>query len=407
MNTKSVIVVGAGIVGLTTACRLAEEGYKVHVVEQNSKPGEGSSKANAGQLIFDRVGAMGSPQFLRSLPKSLFDPDQGMSATGLLRPANWPWAAAFIGQCTAKAWQKNTRGLSELAHRSRDSMIQFNHRHKIEFSWRKPGKIILYQDETSLEAAQKIAEFQAQFGGHHQIIDAEECIEREPALAGNGKKIAGGVFLPDAEVGDCNSYCQSLARLLTGELGGKITYGTKVTGISRNGEKVRALQTDEGELVADLFVIATGGDARAMLPGWFSSKKLVTNIKGISLTFPLGSNPPDLSVTDTAGKFVIMRLGDKVRITGYAFFSSDLYIQQKYVQLLINKAKALMPGAADYDAEPIVWVGLRPQTPDDLPMIGQAKLRNLYVNAGHGSRGWILAFGSSEVLLEKIDGTPN
>ena len=157
VNSKSVIVVGAGIVGLTTACRLAEEGYKVHVIEQNDKPGEGTSKANAGQLTFGWVSAMGSPGFLRSLPKSLFDPDQGISATGLFNPVKWPWAAAFARQCTAPAWRENTRGLSELAHRSREAMVRFNQRHKIEFSWRKPGKIVLYQDATSLAAAQKAA----------------------------------------------------------------------------------------------------------------------------------------------------------------------------------------------------------------------------------------------------------
>ena len=407
MNAKSVIVVGAGIVGLSTACRLAEEGYKVHVVEQNNKPGEGTSKANAGQLTFGWVSAMGSPGFLRSLPKSLFDPDQGISATGLLNPVHWPWAAAFARQCTVKAWFDNTSGLSKLAHRSHEAMVRFNHVHEIEFNSRMPGKIVLYQDATSLKAAQKAAEFQAQFGGRHQIIEPEECIEREPALADSSRKIAGGVFLPDAEVGDCHSYCQSLAKLLTEKLGGKITFGTKVTAVISSGGKVIAVQTDKGDITANLFVIATGGDARALLSGHFPGKKLITNIKGISLTFPLGSNPPDLSVTDAARKFVIMRMGDKVRIAGYAFFSSDLSVKQKHVRLLINKAKALMPNAADYTAQPEIWAGLRPATPDDLPMIGKANANNLYVNAGHGSRGWILSFGSAEVLLEKIGLSPS
>jgi D-amino-acid dehydrogenase len=402
LNAKNVIVVGAGIVGLSTACRLAEEGYKVHIIEQYDQPGEGTSKANAGQLTFDWVNALGSPGFLRSLPKSLFDPNQGISATGLLSPFKWPWAVAFARQCTAPASRANTRELRILANRSHGSMLRFNNRHNIEFSWRKPGKIVLYQDAKSLAAAQISAEFHVQLGGRHQIIDAEECIAREPALVGGGRRIAGGLFLQDAEVGDCNSYCQSLAKIFIEKLGGKITFGAKVTAVVQNAGKVTAMKTNKGEFTADLFVIATGGNARTLLPGNFNGKKLMTNIKGISLTLPLGSNPPDISVTDTAGKFVIMRMGDKIRIAGYAFFSSNLSIKQKHVHRLVAKAEALMPGAADYAAPPEIWAGLRPATPDDQPMIGQANAENLYVNAGHGSRGWILAFGSAEVLLEKI-----
>jgi D-amino-acid dehydrogenase len=126
-------------------------------------------------------------------------------------------------------------------------------------------------------------------------------------------------------------------------------------------------------------------------------------VKGISLTYPVGSNPPDLSVTDMAGKFVVARLGDHIRIAGYAIFSDNLTINPKHVSLLEQKAKSLMPKAANYDNDPVVWTGLRPQTADDLPMICKAGVENLYINAGHGSSGWILALGSAEKLLEKIN----
>ena len=126
-------------------------------------------------------------------------------------------------------------------------------------------------------------------------------------------------------------------------------------------------------------------------------------VKGISLSYPIGSSPPNLSVTDAAGKFVVARLGQRIRVTGYAIFSENLNIDQQHVKLLAAKAESLMPKAALFDKEPDVWTGLRPQTPDDLPMIGKAGAENLFVNAGHGSNGWILAFGAAEHLLEKIN----
>ena len=154
---------------------------------------------------------------------------------------------------------------------------------------------------------------------------------------------------------------------------------------------------------ANLFIVCAGLVSNKLLPKDFVGKKSITGVKGISLTYPSGSHPPSLSVTDTAGKFVVARLGKQIRVAGYAIFSDNLSINQKHVALLASKAKSLMPNAALFDAKPEVWTGLRPQTPDDLPMIGKAGAENLFVNAGHGSNGWLLAFGSAEKLLEKIN----
>ncbi len=396
---KKAVVIGAGIIGLTTACRLAESGYAVTVIEKEAGPGLGTSKANAGQLLFDRIGAMGSPDFLRRLPRTLFDRDQGIAVYGLAQPSQWRWAGAFLGQCTSHAWQMNTQRLLEMAHLSRKSMTDFTNRHKIDFGWRKPGKLLVYKDASALAAAGKSAKFQEQFGGRHQLLSAFECIEHEPALKGTTRKITGGVFLPDAEVGDCYAFCQSLAQLLIHKLNGQIRYGVEMTGFERDKDRIIALRTKHEVIKGDVFILATGVNTPGLLPLKFTEKKPIAGVKGISLTFPLGTTPPDLSVTDAAGKFVVMRLGDQVRVAGYAIFSDTLTINPEFVQRLTTKARALMPEAADYHKPPDIWAGLRPHTPDDLPMIGRAGAENLYVNAGHGSLGWTLAFGAAEALL--------
>ncbi len=396
------VVIGAGIIGLTTALRLAEAGYAVEVIEREARACVGSSKANAGQLLYDRIGAMGSVGFLRGLPATMFNPDQGVSVFGLANPARWPWAGAFLRQCTTQRWQENTRGLLDLAARSRRVMAAVSAQYGLAYDWRKPGKLIVHPTAERVAAADQAAQFQAQFGGRHEVLGVDECLDHEPALRGATRTIAGGVYLPDAEVGDCRMFGLGIADVLVAKFGVRIRYGVRVTGLVYSGGRVTALRSDQGMIEGDVFVVATGKAAGELLSGRFSGKRRITVVKGVSLTYPAGDAPPDMSVTDAAGKFVVMRLGDRVRVAGYAIFSDGDAIKPQYVPRLADKARALMPKAARYDAAPDVWVGIRPQTPDDLPMIGQAGAANLFVNAGHGSLGWTLAAGSAEVLAEKI-----
>ncbi|MBT5072856.1 MAG: FAD-dependent oxidoreductase [Kordiimonadaceae bacterium] len=402
-RNKNAVIIGAGIVGLSSAYRLACEGYDVTLVEQESEPALGTSHANAGQLIYN-FGAMGSPSFLKNLPKTLLHPSRhGVIAAALCHPKNWPWAASFIGQCSPQQWQNNSLKLIKMANRTREALHTLKEQHDIDFNWRGEGKIIIHETEADLIAAEKTAEFQRNHGGNHQVIGRNECLELEPALKESTRKIAGGTYLADAEIGDCNLFCQKLAGVLTNKFKAKIHYDVKVEAIIREKNQIAALKTSKGMIDGDIFIMCTGVNGLKLLPDSFAGKKPIIGVKGISLTYPIGNCPPNLSATDTAGKFVVARLGDQIRVAGYAIFSDNLAINPKHVSLLAKKAKALMPEAANYDEDPVAWTGLRPQTPDDLPMIGKAGFENLYINAGHGSSGWILALGSAEELLEKIN----
>ncbi|MCF6233533.1 MAG: FAD-dependent oxidoreductase [Rhodobacteraceae bacterium] len=399
-----IVVVGAGIIGLTSALYLAQAGFSVVVVEREPGPCENASKANAGQLLYDRIAAMAAPGFPASQAKALFQSDQGVHVSGLLHPGRWPWAGAFLRQCTTAAWQRNTSALLEIAHRSRSAMTTVTNRYALDFDWRKPGKLVLYSTAAGLADAHEKFEFQTRFGGRHEVLSAAECVTREPALKGTTREIAGGIYLPDAEVGDCRKFGIALASVLVDQLDVQINYGVEILELVRDKSRIQALRTRNGLINGDVFVLAAGKANANLAPGRFLGKKPITGIKGISLTFPLGDAAPDLSVTDTTGKFVVLRLGNRVRVAGYAMFSDDPEITQSHVEKLTEKARGLMPHAALFNETPDTWVGFRPTTPDDLPMIGRVHSENLFVNAGHGSLGWTLALGSAEILQEKIGG---
>jgi len=320
-----------------------------------------------------------------------------------MHPSKWPWGIAFLRQCSGKAWRQNTQRLIEIAHRSQKAMAEFSNQHEIDFSWRKPGKLLVHATAESLATADKTAQFQGRMGGRHQVLDRAQCVAHEPALEATSRRIAGAIYLPDAEIGDCHRFCQVLASILTEKLNVKISYGTKITGLEQKNGRITALTSAQGLIEGDIFVLATGRIASKLLPGRTNNIEPVTGVKGLSVTFPTGDAAPDMSVTDVAGKFVVMRQGHEVRVAGCAIFTDNLTINPDHVSQLINKARALMPGAANYDQPSQIWAGLRPQTPSALPIIKQTGAKNLYINAGHGSTGWILSFGSAEILQERIE----
>jgi D-amino-acid dehydrogenase len=276
----------------------------------------------------------------------------------------------------------------------------------LDFSWSKTGKLVVYSSDESFEHAKAQAERQVAQGIDKRPLTVDSCIEIEPALATMAHRLVGGLYSPDDEAGDAHALATGLGELLAaGPTGSRFLGDVDVIGFVRDGARIRAVETSRGRMEADMFVLATGADAR-MLGRTVGARLPTYPIKGYSLTVPLrqNGNAPRVSVTDSANKIVYARIGETLRIAGAAdLVGSSLAVDQRRIAMLKRVGQHDFPDAADWSsARP--WAGLRPATPDGMPIVARMAVNNLLVNAGHGALGFTLALGSAELLAAIVAG---
>ncbi|GAA7767288.1 MULTISPECIES: D-amino acid dehydrogenase [Cupriavidus] len=408
-----IAIVGAGVVGMTSAWRLANDGHEVTVVERHDGPGEETSFANGGQLSYSYVAPLAGPGVLSKVPGWLLDRDSPMRFRPSMDPSQWRWLLDFARACNASASEAATRKLLRLSFYSRDLMQAFVDRPDARqegggFDFARSGKLIVHRDAAAYESACRLLDYQASLGCEQQALDRDTTVELEPALAGIRQDIVGAIHTPSEEVGDCHRFCVSLAHLLQGRPGVTLRFGTRVTGLVRAGDRVTGLCTDAGDIRADA-VIVSGGIGSVPLLKPLGVRPMLWPLKGYSITVPIrqGVLAPRISVTDFANKIVYARIGDTLRVAGMAdIVRGGAVIDRERAQTLVTQTRAVfgdVSHGADLDAlQP--WAGLRPATPTGLPMIGESRIRGLWLNLGHGALGFTLAMGSAGVLADRMAG---
>jgi D-amino-acid dehydrogenase len=254
-----VIVIGAGIVGLATAWWLARDGHAVTVVDRETEVGRGTSFANGGQLSYSYVAPMASPSVLRGLPKYLLSPSSPIRFVPRADPAQWRWAFAFLRACTADASALATAQLLALSFHSRDSLAEMMADAPLEFDHRRNGKLVVMSSAASMAEAEAQMRLQANFGCEQRALTAAECLALEPGLESIADRLVGGIHTPSEEVGDCRKLCGSLRAVLAAPpFAVSFSLGRRVRQLRRHGDRIAALETDAGEMEADLYVLCAG-----------------------------------------------------------------------------------------------------------------------------------------------------
>jgi len=408
---QQIIVIGAGVVGLTSAWWLLEAGYRVTLLERAAQVGTGTSYANGGQLSYRYVSPLADAGVPLKALQWLFQEHGPLRLRPQADLHQWRWLAAFLANCRADANRRTTHKLLQLGELSRRGMAQLAPTVPPgEFGWRDAGKLVVYRSRKAFEAA--IAKSAAAASpaaadntGAPRVWSAADCVAREPALAAMEERLAGGIYNSGEAVADCYAFCVALAErvrghprfqgFIRGEASRMVTAGGRVTG----------LDTSAGLLSADAYVLAAGMQSRTLALSAGIALPLYP-LKGYSLSAPIRRDDvaPGISVTDFERKVLYARIGDQLRVAAMVdMVGEDVSLDTRRLAALTRQVRETMPRAADYN-KLTPWAGLRPATPNSAPIVGPTPYPNLWLNVGHGPLGFTFACGTASLLADLMRG---
>lgn len=403
-----ILVLGAGVVGTTTAWYLQKQGHQVTVVDRQNQAGLETSYANGGQISVSHAEPWANPSAPLKVMKWLFQPDAPLLFRPRLDPAQWRWALSFLGQCTSARAAHNIRQMVNLGTYSRSQLQALRKEAGIDYNHLEKGILHFYTNPAEFDGAMEPTRIMQDLGCDRQIIDADRAVELEPALKPIRNRIAGATYTSEDESGDARMFTQNLAKRCA-EAGVEFRYGTEILSFERAGERVLGIQTlrdgHHETLRADAYVLSMGSFSAALA----SQLGIFLNIypaKGYSITVPVKNEEAafNVSLTDDEYKLVYSRLGDRMRVAGTAELNGySRKLNYTRCRAIVRRTAEVMPEAGYWDQAEF-WTGLRPATPSNVPYIGKSHFANLYLNTGHGTLGWTHSCGSAAALADIIGG---
>jgi D-amino-acid dehydrogenase len=398
-----VIVLGSGVVGVTTAYYLALAGHEVTVIDRQPGPALETSFANAGQISPGYASPWAAPGIPLKAAKWLFQRHAPLSIKpdGTLFQLQWMWE--MYRNCDPARYAVNKERMVRLAEYSRDCMRQLRRDTGIAYEGRQQGTVQLFRTQQQFDSAAKDINVLRDAGVAYEVLQGAQLAAAEPALANVAHKLVGGLRLPNDETGDCQLFTTRLTAMAR-DLGVRFEFDTKVRRLEQAGGEIAGIVTDKGVLTAERYVLATGSHTRALLQRWFPVP--VYPMKGYSLTVPIidAARAPVSTILDETYKIAVTRFDDRIRVGGMAELSGfNLELNPRRRETLELVVNDLFPGAGD-TAQASFWTGLRPMTPDSTPIVGPTPLRNLFLNTGHGTLGWTMAAGSATVIADLVGG---
>lgn len=397
-----VVVLGAGVIGVTSAWYLSQAGHEVVVVDRRSGPALETSFANAGEISPGYASPWAAPDVPQKALRWLFMHHAPLILHPRLDPATVRWLLAMLGNCTHGAYRRNKGRMVRLAEFSRDRLIDLRAQTGIAYDERTQGTLQLFRKQKQLDGVAKDVEVLKADGVPFEVLDPAGCVAAEPGLAQSDAPFVGGLRLPNDETGDCFKFTNALADLAR-TAGVTFLQGRTVKRLIKDENKIVRVETDQGDLTADAYLVAMGSYSPQIVAP-LGLRLPVYPVKGYSITVPIiaPDQAPVSTLMDESYKVAITRLGDRIRVGGMAEIAGfDMSLSARRRTTLEHSLQSLFPGAGD-TARADFWCGLRPMTPDGTPVIGATSIPNLFLNTGHGTLGWTMACGSGHVIADLI-----
>jgi D-amino-acid dehydrogenase len=404
-----VLVLGAGVIGTTTAWFLRERGHDVTVVERHSAAALETSFANGGQISVSHVEPWANPEAPFKILKWLGQADAPLLFRPRLDVRQWRWSLQFLIECLPSRTRRNMLQILAISKYSGEVLRSLRAATGLHYDDLQRGILQIYTDRAGFDAAAAAAELVRQYGIARELKTEEECVSIEPALKPRRDWIVGGTYTASDETGDACKFTQGLAALAAAR-GVAFRYGVSVESLALTAGSVcgvRAVneQNKMEVLAADAYIVCLSSYTPKLLAP-IGVGALVYPAKGYSATLPIvdSARAPNVSVTDDARKIVITRLGNRLRVAGTAELSGyNLELNRVRCEALTRRAHEWFGGAVDTEhAE--YWTGLRPATPSNVPIIGRTRYPNLYLNTGHGTLGWTMSCGSGKAVADLVSG---
>jgi D-amino-acid dehydrogenase len=372
-------------------------------VDRAGEVASGASGGNGGQLSYSFTDAMASPALLAKLPAILAGRNPAFYTQPSISPQMIRWGLAFLSQCTRRKFRENSLAVLRLALRSGVLIKELHANAGLEFSYRRAGKLVLLDTAGAVEEAQAQCALKRAHGCDVNVIGFDEAVAIEPALAHMGNGYAGAVYSASDEVGNSQVFTQQLARWLVENRGVELLLDTSIRRIDTDGGALAGVETDQGTLPADAVVVCMGAWSGHLLRP-LGIKVNIYPMRGYSVTFPSIATSNTASITDLGSKTVFSRLGDEVRIAGFAdLVGYRTGRDEARIGTMLDTARKTAPAIADFDAGPTAeWGGFRPMTPDSRPLLGPTRVRGVHLNTGHGMLGWTLACASAQQVAAGI-----
>ena len=400
-----VVVLGAGIIGTTSAYFLAKQGHEVTVIDRQDSVSMETSHANAGCLSYGFTSPWASPGLPFSVLKWVLTGRSPLIINPNMSVETIKFLFRMYKNCNSRSYEINKSRMLRVANYSQKALLEIETDFDLYYEQKKQGSLQLFWDSKEIEKTQKDIAILDKFNINSQLLSAEECVKIEPGLQYVKNELAGGIQFMDDFTGNCYLFSTEVYKKCV-EMGVNFEFNTKIKSLQISNDKIASVSTDSGEIKADCYSVSLGSYSTKILSK-IGIEIPIYPVKGYSITLPVLSNEdaPQSTIMDEKNKIAITRLGDRIRVAGMAHLTDfDKNLRTKSLDSLMSGLDLLFPKSYESSKETNFWTGFRPSTPDGTPIIGPTPFNNLFLNTGHGTLGWTMSAGSGKLLANLVSG---